>query len=193
VFDGFCDFYITEEIYYCHKHIWQNRQGNANYIQAEWHFLSPHTCPCSTLNKSHVIHSLRPCRKSPLSKTKLNSHTNFWEYIWFERYLHVCKYSHYNSLNAVTTTSTKKWEAVHFKEKRHPTTHPSKRQWLNKKSDVYSYTFITHIPSPHLSHLLYMHVLGRKILCFWCNNKFPSTAGGGCSVRGINTQTTCCH
>ena len=85
-----------------------------NHTQAEWHFLSPHASPCSTPNKSHVIHSLRPCRNSPLSKTKLNSHTTFWDYIWFEMYLHVCKYSHYNSLNAVTTTSIKKWEAVHL-------------------------------------------------------------------------------
>ena len=85
-----------------------------NHIQAEWHFLCPHACPCSTPNKSHVIHSLRPCRNSPSSKTKLNSHTTFWDHIWFERYLHVCKYSHYNSLNAVTTTSIMKWEAVHL-------------------------------------------------------------------------------
>ena len=84
-----------------------------NHIQAEWHFLSPHACPCSTPNKSHVIHSLRPCRNSPLSKTKLNSHIPLSDYIWFERYLHVCKYNHYNSLNAVTTTSIMKWEAVH--------------------------------------------------------------------------------
>jgi hypothetical protein len=30
-------------------------------------------------NKSHVIHSLRPCRNSPLSKIKLNSNSNFWD------------------------------------------------------------------------------------------------------------------
>jgi hypothetical protein len=157
------------------------------HIQAEWYFLSPHACPCSSPNKSHVIHSLRPCRNSPLSKTKLNSHTTFWNYIWFERYLRVfSECSYYHKHYEMRSSS--------FNEKHHSTSHSSKCQWLNKKLDIFSYTFIIHIPSFHLFHLLYMSVLGRKnFFCFWHNNKFPSTAGGGCSVRGINTQTTCCH
>jgi len=167
VFDGFCDFYITEEIYYCHEHVWQNRQGNANHIQAEWHFLSPHACPCSTPNKSHVIHSLRPCRNSPLSKTKLNSHTNFWEYIWFERYLHMCKYSHYNSLNAVTNTSTKKWEAVHFNEKCHPTITFLKTSVTEQKIRC----FLLHLYNSHplisfVSLIIYACFRKKKFLVF---------------------------
>jgi hypothetical protein len=146
-------FYITEKIYYCHEHVWQNRQGNAKPYSRRMALLSPHACPCSIPNKSHVIHSLRPCRNSPLSKTKLNSHTPFWDYIWFERYLHVCKHSHYNSLNAVTTTSIMKWEAVHLtKSATQPHIPQNVSDWGG--NHIFSYTFIIHIPSSHLSHLL---------------------------------------
>lgn len=113
-----------------------------HHIHAEWYFPSPHACPCSNPNKSHVIHSLRPCRNSPLSKTKLNSHTTFWDYIWFERYLHVfSECSYYHKHYEMRSSS--------FNEKHHSNSHSSKCQWLNKKPDIFSYTFIIHIPSSH--------------------------------------------
>lgn len=76
-------------------------------------------------------HLLGSLRSLPLSTIKSNLHTNSWNRIWIERQRHVCNYSKYNSLNAMTATSTMNWEAVHFNEKHWPTSHSSKRHFLN--------------------------------------------------------------